>query len=157
MQQTEPIRGKIRLDLGDIRFSGEGNQDWLEEQLDKFIDAVNSGKIRAPSTPSSMSQDTLERSETSSVGTLATYLKDKNADTVQNHRFLATAAWLKHRGERSLTTGSVAKALRENQQKRLGNPSDCLRQNIARGFCEKDGNGFFITPEGWQHLHEEQQ
>jgi hypothetical protein len=55
---------------------------------------------------------------------------------------------------KELTTSAVAKALKENHQKRLANASDCLNQNTKKGFCEKSGKGFFITPEGLTHLGE---
>lgn len=74
---------------------------------------------------------------------------------MQVKKFLATAAWLTHRGQRMLSTGMISRALKDNQQRRLGNPSDCLGKNIAQGFCEKDGSNFFVTTEGWKNLGEE--
>jgi uncharacterized protein with von Willebrand factor type A (vWA) domain len=57
------------------------------------------------------------------------------------------------RDHKQLDTTAVAKALTDHQQKRLGNPADCLNQNVAKGFCEKKKDGsFFITPEGWKAL-----
>jgi len=67
-------------------------------------------------------------------------------------RFLATADWIRLRGESELTTSKVSKALLDNHQKRLGNPADCLNQNVRKGHCEKKGDGFFITPEGFKEL-----
>ncbi len=157
MQQLEQPKGKIRLDVGDIRFSGEGEQIWLDEQIDKFIEALNAGRIQGSSKLAISTTDDEGKTDTASVGPLASYLKAKGADAVQNLRFLATAAWLSQRGEKELTTSSIAKTLKDNEQKRLSNPSDCLRQNVSRGFCERSGNTFFITPDGWRHLGEDRE
>lgn len=89
------------------------------------------------------------------VGSLASFLKAKNATISQVNRFLATAAWLSLKGSTTIKTAEVSKALKDNQQKKLGNPADTLNQNVNKGFCEKDGEGFFITPEGWEELGEQ--
>ena len=36
--------------------------------------------------------------------------------------------------------------------KKLSNPSDSLNSNVGKGYCEKDGKHFFVTPEGRQSL-----
>ena len=66
----------------------------------------------------------------------------------QLKKFLATAVWLSAKSDGLLTTSDVTQALRESHQKRLSNASDCLSKNVAKGFCQKDGRGFFVTPEG---------
>jgi len=82
---------------------------------------------------------------------LASHIRAKGADGSQMQRFLVTADWLRRRGQ-SLSASAIAKALTENQQSRLANPSDCLNKNVAKGFCEKTKDGFFITPEGLREL-----
>lgn len=82
---------------------------------------------------------------------LASYIRAKNASNSQALRFLVTADWLRRRGQ-ALTSGAIAKALMDNQQARLANPFDCLNRNVAKGFCEKTKDGFFITPEGLKQL-----
>jgi len=89
-------------------------------------------------------------------GSLASYLKAKGGESKQVERFLTTAGWLYRRGTRELTTSSVAKALAENHQKKLSNPADCLNQNCSKGYCEKQKDHFFITPDGWKALGETQ-
>lgn len=85
---------------------------------------------------------------------LASYLTEKQATSNQNRRFLATADWMRQKGATELSSGAVAKALQSNHQKRLGNPSECLNQNAAKGFVEKDTKKktFFITAEGLDSL-----
>lgn len=83
---------------------------------------------------------------------LATYLSEKQATSNQTLRFLATADWLRQKGQTQLTTTLVAEALKNNQQSRLSNPSDCLNKNAAKGLVEKDGRTFFLTPEGLASL-----
>jgi hypothetical protein len=46
----------------------------------------------------------------------------------------------------------VSKALNDANQKRLGNPAECLNQNVAKGYCEKDGKQFFVTDDGKSSL-----
>jgi hypothetical protein len=83
---------------------------------------------------------------------LATYLSEKQANSNQTSRFLATADWLRLRGVTPLTTKAVTEALRNNNQSRLGNAADILNKNAAKGLLEKDGKNFFITPEGLASL-----
>jgi hypothetical protein len=83
---------------------------------------------------------------------LASYLSAQQAGTNQVKRFLATADWLRRKGASALSTAAVSKTLKENHQAKLGNPSDCLNQNVAKGFAEKDGKDFYITPEGLKSL-----
>ncbi len=154
MQEQESTRGKIELNIGSISFSGEGEQSWLTEQVAMLIEAAKSDQIIDSPTTGSPDNDREQRS-TANISSLNSYLKSKGADNVQVQRFLATAGWLHHRGEEPLTSSLVSRALRDNQQKRLGNPADCLNQNVGRGFCEKTPDGFFITPEGWQQLGED--
>lgn len=155
MEDSEARRGKIELTIGDLRFSGEGDQDWLDQQISRLIDIVPKVQIAA-SIDGVSSKPEPEQNETVSTQSLASYLRAKGADTVQVQRFLATAGWLSRRGERVLTTKAVNKALQDNQQKRLSNAADCLNQNVGRGFCEKTTGGFFITPEGWRQLGEDE-
>ena len=153
MQDSEARRGKIKLTIGEVKFSGEGDQDWLGQQVTRLIDVAPKVQV-ANSTAGATSTPEPSRNGKTTTESLATYLKTKGADKVQTQRFLATAAWLQRRGESELTTRAVTKALQDNQQKRLGNASDCLNQNVSRGLCEKTANGFFITPEGLKHLGE---
>ena len=155
MKDYDLNRGKIELTIDNLSFAGEGDQDWLDQQINKLLDVVSR---KRPDNPVGGDLPKLEEKQngTAPSESLASYLKTKSADTVQVQRFLATAGWLHHRGVVPLTTGGVTKALRDNQQKRLGNPSDCLNKNVGRGFCEKTDDGFHILPEGWGQLGEDQ-
>jgi hypothetical protein len=146
--------GKLNFSIGNLTFSSEGDENWVAEQMQKVIAALPTlGQVAAVATSSeSQNNNGTSKSNASNVGTLASHLKTKSAETNQNKRFLAAADWLRLRGNTKLTTGMVSKALNENQQKRLGNPADCLNQNVGKGFCEKTSDGFFITPEGLQSL-----
>ena len=149
-------QGKIEIKVGNLSFAAEGDQKWLAEQISKVMEAAakipaaaQSNDNEAPSAPG--------EAKKTPTGSLASYLKAKSAETKQVLRFLATAAWLSRRGEKELSTTAVTKALSDNHQKRLGNPAECLNQNCGKGFCEKTpGNRFYITPEGWGSLGEEQ-
>lgn len=135
---------KIQISVGTITFSGEGNEDWLEKQLDKLLKA-------APELVTIKKDDSKEDDDPASnthTGTLAAYISKKGAGSNQTKRFLATAEWLHLKGSKRLQTKDVAKALSDSNQKRLGNPADCLNKNVAKGYCEKDGESFYVTPEG---------
>ena len=153
MQDSEMRRGRIELTIGNFSFAGEGDQDWLDQQVSRWIERIDLSEIdRSVSEVSPMSET--EQGEVVSTESLPSYLRAKGAETIQVQKFLATAAWLGRRGEKNVTTGAVTRALRDSQQRRLGNPADCLNQNVGKGFCEKNGNGFYITSEGWSHLGE---
>ncbi|MFH1560869.1 MAG: hypothetical protein ABID84_05630 [Chloroflexota bacterium] len=145
---------KIEVTLGAISFSGEGEQEWLGQQLDKILEAapgLANIQLEHVETPSPGAETVRQEGEFKE--TLVSHIKAKGGERNQVKRFLATANWLKLRGETQLTTAKVASALSENQQKRLANPADCLNKNVAKGYCEKTkDNGFFITPDGLKEL-----
>lgn len=146
---------KIELTLGSLSFSGEGEQQWLEQQLDKILEAApRLAKIEPYAAPSPT--NSVDSRSHNAAGefteTLVSYVKVAGGESTQVKRFLATADWLQRRGNTNLTTAAVSKALQDNHQKRLSNPADCLNKNVAKGYCEKKGNGFFITPDGLKAL-----
>jgi len=151
MAEKEKPQAKIEIKLGNLKFSGEGDQEWLSKQLEKVIESADAlAKVAPEASGATQTSGQAGGQESGNIGSLASYLKAKNAEKSQTRRFLATADWVRQRGgEEPLTTGAIAKALTENHQSRLGNPSDCLNKNVAQGYCEKlrDG-GFFITQEG---------
>ena len=138
---------KLSFKSGSIEFSGEGREAWLEKQLDKLlaIPAIVANIV---------DEESPEARGKGSIGkkSLATFLSEKNAKTNQNRKFLATAVFLHEKGAKRIKTGDVAKALKDSNQQRLGNPSDTLKQNVGKGFCEKDGTDFFVTDEGYAEI-----
>jgi len=148
--------GKIEINVAGIVFSGQGEQQWLSEQLSKILaTAAELSKLQPPppaAAPHAANKAGASSVGGGSVGTLASHIRLKNGESNQVKRFLATSDWLRLRGETSLTTAKVAKALSDHQQKRIGNPADALNQNVRKGHCEKKGDGFFITPDGLSEL-----
>lgn len=148
--------GKIKVTIGRATFAGKGSEDWLAEQLDKVLESVSQNPAMVEPAPDEVNSSAVENGGSSAapsnVSTLATYLKDKNATTNQTKRFLATAGWLTKKGQGNLKTGDVSKALKDNHQSRLSNPTEYLNQNVKKGHCEKSSGGFFVTPEGWTEL-----
>jgi hypothetical protein len=138
---------KIQISVGSITFSGEGNEDWLEKQLDKLLKAA---PVLVESAPKSKDEEA--GAGGGAVGTLAAFLTKKSATTNQTKRFLATAEWVHLKGKKRLQTKDITKALSDANQKRLGNPADCLNKNVAKGHCEKEGSEFYVTPEGRDSL-----
>jgi hypothetical protein len=150
MADPPKVTGKVEIKIGNLSFTAEGDQEWLGEQLNKIMKAAAPAITRESADPNHV----LNNPATSAggVGSLASFIKSAKGESKQVQRFLATAGWLSRRGESKLTTSAVASALSDNHQKRLGNPADCLNQNVSKGYCEKQGDGFFITPEGWKAL-----
>lgn len=146
--------GKIEFAIGSLKFSGEGEEKWLAEQLDKILSSAPSLDTKETSTAGSSNGTgaTNPNPDGPFTETLVSHLKARGGETKQNKRFLATADWLRRKGNTSLTTAAVTKALSDNHQKRLGNAAECLNQNVSKGFCEKQGNGFYITPDGLKDL-----
>lgn len=151
MKTDTPHRGKIRLQIGDLHFAGEGDQEWLSTQLSFFLQKA----VQPPSSQNTTSQSSQFSTPLQGAGTdesLASFLRTTGSDTKQVQRFFAAAAWLARRGTSPLTSGLVAKTLQENQQKRVSNPSDCLNKNVSKGYCEKTSDGFFVTNDGRRAL-----
>lgn len=144
---------KINIKIGSIEFSGEGDSSWLEKQLDKIIEkAPNMLKVSPMEAPSNNDEVTHHQPIGSdpeiAKKALGTYLQEKNATSNQNKKFLTTAIWLESKGSKRLKTADITKALRDASQKRLNNASLNLIGNVKKGYCERDGDQFFVTDEG---------
>ncbi|MGH9932750.1 MAG: hypothetical protein ACREA9_26400 [Pyrinomonadaceae bacterium] len=149
---------KIEVSVGAVSFSGEGDQAWLAEQLDKVLKAAPE-LSRTPAKPTNSAHSALPDSApvdpANFTVSLSSYIKEKGGESNQVDRFLITADWLRRRGVSNLATVAVSKALTDNHQKRLANPADCLNKNVSKGLCEKAETGFYITPEGLKKLGHE--
>ena len=146
---------KIEIKIGQIEFSGEGQPEWVAKQLDKILAKAEDLIAIAPppeQTPDGTQPKPMGKDATIAGKTLPSFLTDKNVTRSQIRKFLATSVWLEAKGKKRLTTGDVTKALKESNQSRLANPSDCLNKNVSKGFCEKDGREFFVTQEGKKSL-----
>jgi hypothetical protein len=149
--------GKIEVTIGDISFVGEGEQNWVAEQLDKIIEkapdlvkiAPKKKKGVQPNIPPEIPAES-DNSEDAAISqkTLPAFLAEKNAKTSQVIKFLATAIWLHAKGSRRLRTGDITSAISNANQTRFSNPSNCLASNVKKGFIEKTGSEFFVTDDG---------
>ena len=149
------MNSKIDVTIGDVSFSGEGEQEWLTKQLDKVIAIARPARASKSTQKSPTPTKGVDEKESAPfTASLASHLRDKKGEANQVARFLATADWLRRRnGDQTLTTALVTRSLRDNQQKRLGNPADTLNKNVKKGHCEKiSGGGFLITDDGLQAL-----
>lgn len=150
---------KIQIKVGIVEFSGEGNQDWLANQLDKILEKVPELlkiELFQPSsgggnegTPGLISSGANNGAKPTN---LVTFLRDKNATSNQTKKFLATAAFLQLNGKNSLSTNDVTRTLEDAKQGKINNPSLSLIGNTKKGYCEKKGKDFFVTPEGYTSL-----
>ena len=140
---------KIRIKVGGIEVDYEGSESFLNQKLHKLVSDLSTLAKQVPAQ-----RDVSDSSGNTKSGasiTMASFLKENKADS-QIVRFLATAQWLHLKGSQRIMTSDITKALRESNQKRLSNPSDSLNQNVSKGFCEKEGKAFFVTPEGKDSL-----
>lgn len=144
---------KIDLTAGSLQISVDGEEAWVAKQFENIIEKFPVLSSFAAAMPAKGGEPDLGADDTAKpVGSLATHIKEHGGDKSQTRRFLATADWLRRKGDKSLKTSKVSSALKDNQQKKLANPSQCLNDNVSQGFCEKDSQGFFITPEGLKEL-----
>lgn len=146
---------KVEFTVGSITFSGEGEETWVSDQLDKILGKAPDLIKIVPATPatgqpiavcSGQGSDLLD--STIASQTLPNFLRAKDAARTTARKFLTTAVWLHAKGSNRLSTNDVTKALRESNQTRLSNPSQCLIDNVRKGFIGKDGSQFFVTDEG---------
>lgn len=147
---------KIDIKIGEIQFSGVGDQDWVAKQLDKILNQAEKLVQLAPAHKPDQDTDVERKPMGKDSGiaktTLPSFLHEKVATKNQVKKFLATAVWLEAKGQSRLQTKDVTHALSDSNQSRLGNPSKCLNDNIAKGYCEKEGKKFFVTEEGKKSL-----
>jgi hypothetical protein len=147
---------KIDIKIGQIQFSGQGEQEWVAKQLDKIIaqaeKLIQLAPLQVPPGDGGGDRKHMEKDFTISRKTLPVFLSEKGATKNQVKKFLATAVWLEAKGQNRLQTRDVVAALKTANQSRLGNASDALKKNITKGFCEKDGTQFFVTDEGKKSL-----
>lgn len=150
---------KIQVKIGEIDFLGEGEEKWVAAQLDKILAQAKGLQASTPTPPpmgvggsAGHAKADSASHQTGTSDPLGTFLKVKNVGTNQVNRFLATAIWLASRGSDKPTTQDVTNALKENHQQKLKNPADCLNKNVKKGFCEKVGKQFFVTPSGFESM-----
>ncbi|MCH7974365.1 MAG: hypothetical protein IH949_10855 [Bacteroidetes bacterium] len=145
---------KIEIKIGAVEFAGEGSEKWLETQLDKIISKAPDLLKILPLKPFSDGTIHIPIGSDPEIAkeALGTYLQEKGATSNQTKKFLVTAVWLESKGAKKLSTSDVIQALRDSSQKKLNNASLNLIQNVKKGFCEKDGDQFFVTNEGKKSL-----
>lgn len=147
---------KVVIRVGEFEFSGEGDQVWVAEQLDKILSKMDT-LIKLAPPPVAPDAQGLHKAPMGADAeiakkTLPTFLSEKGASKNQMKKFLATSVWLEAKGKIRLNTGDIAKALKDANQNKLSNPSDCLNKNVAKGYCEKDKYEFFVTEDGKKSL-----
>ncbi len=85
---------RIEFKIGNIEFVGEGDQDWVTEQLDKVLTRIPELESESKkSTPK-----TTQVTEQAATENLSTFLRKRDAIDKQRRRFLGTAVWLQQRG-----------------------------------------------------------
>ena len=161
---------RIEFKIGNIEFVGEGDPDWVTEQLDKILDRIpNLATESTKSIPKTTVQTppptvqaiqpavnsdlfSTQSKNRAIPENISTFLRKKDAIDKQRRKFLGTAVWLQLNGQQLIKTKDVTDVLRAARQVRITNPSHQLNQNIAQGFCQKEGRGFYVTPQGVENI-----
>ena len=147
---------KIEMKVGQITFSGQGEQEWVAKQLDKILAQAEKLVNLAPEEHDEESRDSgkkpMGKDNSIAAKTLPAFLHEKGANSNQVKKFLVTAVWLEAKGQNRLQTRDITKALKDAHQSRIGNATECLNQNVSKGYCEKDGKQFFVTDDGKRSL-----
>ncbi len=145
---------KVEVEVGQFRFSGEGEQQWLAQQMDKILRSAESLTRLAPPKARTEPNVGCEVNDAAPqmTGEALPHFLTRTKATSQVDRYLATAEWLHRKEYEQVKTRDVTKALKDARQNRLSNPADCLGKNTTKGHCVKDGKSFYVTPEGRKHL-----
>jgi hypothetical protein len=146
---------KIQIKVGIVEFSGEGDQNWLAAQLDKILEKIPELlqiELNSPGVPPANNNNIPPANNGEKPTVLSTFLRERNSTTNQTKKFLATAAYLQLNGKSTLATSDITKALDDSKQGKLNNPSLALINNIKKGYCEKSGKDFYVTPEGFTSI-----
>jgi len=149
---------RIEFKIGNIEFVGEGEQEWVTEQLDKVLEHIPQlANVSKKNVPKSTLKETstvkiIENTEQPITENLSTFLRKRDAIDKQRRRFLGTAVWLQLKGQQIIKTKEVTDALRAARQVKITNPSHQLNQNISQGYCQKEGRGFYVTPQGVENI-----
>lgn len=146
------IEAKIDIKIGEIQFSGQGDQEWVGKQLDKILAQAEALIQLVPVSrleqTESLESAPMGKDSTIAKKSLSAFLEEKGAKKYQVKKFLTTAIWLEAKGQSKIQTSDVTKALKDSQQTKLANPTVCLNQNTKKGYCVKDGKQFYVTEDG---------
>ncbi|WP_413585634.1 hypothetical protein [Bdellovibrio sp. HCB274] len=127
---------RIRIKNGEFEVEIEStDQKFVETKLKEYA----SLKQETPNVSREISTITVS---------LAKFIKDHNINN-QVQKFLAAAVYLSEKGKTFMKTSDVNLALKDAGQNRLANASECLNQNIKKGYLDKTGsNEFMVTVHG---------
>lgn len=154
---------KLEIKIGTVTFSGEGAEDWLGQQLDKFLQRLpglaqaGSEELRSPDSHSAGKPHNVSERHASGQGkvSLVAFVRDKKATSNQSRKFLATALWLHdNAGKGRLITKEITEALNTHNQGKLTNAAQCLINNIKAGYIVRDGKQFYVADEGRTELNQ---
>jgi len=147
---------KVEVKIGSFSFCGEGDEKWVATQLDKVLDRAPGILTIVPPEPTRNANGGGSggggSSRSKSAGPLAAFLKSAKVGGNQTKLYLATAEWLHLQGKDHLRTADVTKAISDNKQGKLGNPAQCLVNNVSAGYCVREGKDFYVSPQGRQSL-----
>lgn len=148
---------KIEIKVGIIEFSGEGEQKWLSEQLDKILEKVPELlkiEVAPPTNPTNSINSQATTPEVTAKPkavvkqSLSTFIKEKKPSSKPDI-FLATAIWIHdNQGKKRIQQKDINVELKKSSQVPIHNLTQEFNRNVKKGYCVKDSNTFYVTPEG---------
>lgn len=143
---------KIKIKVGEVEIEYEGPEAFLLKSLPGLIARLSGISDETPKDGALGKLKKEPKTKIEKGGTLPEFIRAKKAADNQSKKFLATAVWLHDRGAERVSTADVRKALKDSHQSKLGNPAQCLNNNVTSGYAEKDGKAFFVTDTGRSSL-----
>jgi hypothetical protein len=147
---------KVDIKIGALSFAGEGDKEWLAKQLDKLIEYAPALLQLTPQHDSegtgAAGKGKATHHKAGKSDTLAAFLAAKKAKDQDNTKFLASAAWLQANGKDRLSIAEVTKAMDDNKQGKIKNPTLVLQRYVKKGYCVGSGRNFYVTDEGLESL-----
>jgi hypothetical protein len=147
------VTTKIKIKVGEVEIEYEGPEAFLLKSLPGLIARLSGMSDETPKDGTHGKGKKENKVKTEKGGPLPDFLRAKKATDNQSKKFLATAVWLHNRGAARITTADVRKALKDSLQGKLGNPAQCLNNNVSSGYAEKEGKAFFVTDTGRSSLN----
>lgn len=145
-------RTRLRINLAQREFEVEGSEAFVNryvERLDGLLERLNDGPKPEPTRPSA--RPLVGRAVPQSFNELLEQLPRSSTDV---DRILVAGYFAQSRtADQSFSTGE-ANALLTEQGIKVGNPSQCVRQNLVAKRVFKHQRRYRVSQTGMDHLRQ---
>ena len=147
-------RAKVRINLAQREFEVEGSESFVRayaEQLDKLLARLTEQSAAAPGARGQASADNDAMPDTGTFGELLKRLPRTATDV---DRMLVAGYFAQQRaGDNGFATGEANTLLTE-QGVKVGNPSQCVKQNLLAKRVFKHQGRYRVSQIGLDHLRQ---